>query len=119
MDYNSSVGWTSPSFPASKGFVIWDIQSNVLDIEGSSTINATIYLEYPDTDNLEQDPNARIRARGPAVYVKKQIAVPASSSGGVSSTVIIVPVVIGVLVLATAGICIWRCREEQRPRFRP
>ncbi|KAK0628744.1 hypothetical protein B0T17DRAFT_614621 [Bombardia bombarda] len=115
-------GIPNTTFPASQGFYVWRIESNLLSSLGAnapSSITATVALAEDDPDTPDDD---IIPVLGPTVYISNSPApapAPAASSdqdddddddSHVNIAAIVIPVIIAAAILALAAFCLisWR-----------
>ncbi len=110
-DYDNGTGFASPEMPVSEGFWTWTVDPNLLSGQGQLVVNVTLYMSFfepVDGDGVLIE----MRQAGPTVYVTSPNASQApSGSSGVSAVVIAVPIVVGLLVLATAVLVLLRYRR--------
>ncbi|KAI1841244.1 hypothetical protein JX265_010144 [Neoarthrinium moseri] len=89
--------FSSNALRAATGSYGWDIRQSVLG-NGTDSVNAQLYIAVVSTDGSTQN-----RTTGPLIKVVSPTAPSSDSNGGVNIVAIIVPVVVGVLILAAIG----------------
>ena len=97
--------------PVSEGFWTWTVDPNLLSGQGQLVVNVTLYISFfqpQDGDGVLIE----MRLAGPTVHVATPNPSQGSSgSSGVSPVVIAIPIVVGLLVLATAVLVLLRYRR--------